>query len=160
MNALVASIIRTLVPHIVTQVASLFLMINIHVPADILLQLSTLGGVVLFALYYGGVRVLEQQWPGLGILLGLPSSPDTYSKGDPASVPAPAVDNSDFLKALQNISVAPASIDIHAATETVFPAAAVAAAQAAVEPAPLDVHVDLPDASPAPAAPEVPVPTV
>jgi hypothetical protein len=130
MNALVASVIRTLVPHIVTQLASLFLMINIQVPDDIRLQLSAVVGFVLFAIYYGGIRVLEQQWPALGILLGLPSSPDTYSKGDPAATTSPAASTP-----LDVPAVAEATLSLNdVAPASTFPSAAVNAALAAPEP--------------------------
>jgi hypothetical protein len=50
---------------------------------------------VLTAIYYVAIRVLEQQWPGVGILLGLPSSPDTYSKAVvTAAVPSAPTANS------------------------------------------------------------------
>jgi len=145
MNALVASVIRTLVPHIVTQIASLFLMVNIHVPDDIRLQLSAVVGFVLFAIYYGGVRVLEQQWPALGILLGLPSSPDTYSKGDPAATTSPAASTPADVPA-----VAEAALSLNAAPATVFPAAKVEAALTAPEPTiePVTVTPILPAAIP------------
>lgn len=127
MNALVASIIRTLVPHIVTQLASLFLMINIHVPDDIKLQLSAVVGFVMFSIYYGGVRVLEQQWPGIGLLIGLPSSPDTYSKG--SDTPAEAAKQTSF------DATAVTAINTSALTDpapaSTFPKDAVAAAEAA-----------------------------
>jgi hypothetical protein len=80
MNALVASVIRTLVPVIVGQVASWLLLAHVVLPVAALTGLTAFVGGLLTAIYYVGVRVLEQQWPSLGILLGLPSSPDTYSK--------------------------------------------------------------------------------
>jgi len=129
MNALVASVIRTLVPHVVAQIASLFLMVNIHVPADILLQLSAVVGFVLFSTYYVGVRVLEQQWPQFGLLLGLTASPDTYSKGDPAATTSPAASTPADVPA-----VAEKTLTLDAAPATVFPAAKVEAAQSVPEP--------------------------
>lgn len=80
MNALVASVIRTLVPVIVGQVAAWLLLINVTLPSTALDGLSSFLGAALTAIYYVGVRVLEQQWPWAGVLLGLTASPDTYSK--------------------------------------------------------------------------------
>jgi hypothetical protein len=80
MNSLVASVIRTLVPVAVGQVASWFLLLHVVLPKDAEAGLATFLGGALTAIYYVAVRVLEQQWPTFGILLGLPSSPDTYSK--------------------------------------------------------------------------------
>ncbi len=86
MNALVASVIRTLVPVAVGQVASWLLLAHVVLPAPDLNGLSAFIGGLLTAIYYVAVRVLEQQWPTFGILLGLPSSPDTYSKSAAAAV--------------------------------------------------------------------------
>jgi hypothetical protein len=93
MNALVASVIRTLVPVIVGQVAAWLLLINVKLPADALDGLSSFLGAALTAIYYVGVRVLEQQWPQAGVLLGLTASPDAYSKST-ANVTAPSADTS------------------------------------------------------------------
>lgn len=89
MNALVASVIRTYVPVIVGQVASWLLLAHIVLPAPALVGLTAFVGGLLTAIYYGGVRILEQQWPSFGVLLGLTASPDTYSKStETAAVPA------------------------------------------------------------------------
>lgn len=111
MNALVASVIRTLVPNIVTQVVSWLLLAHVVLPPALLAELSSAVGFALFAIYYVGVRVLEQQWPSLGILLGLPSSPDTYSKDNAAqsaataAVPAaPTVNTAPVLTALAPVA--------------------------------------------------------
>ncbi len=98
MNALVASVIRTIVPVAVGQVASWLLLAHVVLPAAALSGLSTFLGGALTAIYYVAVRVLEQQWPAVGILLGLPSSPDTYSRSnataaEPAA-PAPSIPES------------------------------------------------------------------
>lgn len=151
MNSLVASVIRTLVPHVVTQIASLFLMVNIHVPEDILLQLSAVVGFVLFSTYYVGVRVLEQQWPQLGLLLGLSASPDTYSKGDPAATTSPAASTPADVPA-----VAEATLSLNDAPATTFPKAAVDAAVEAnsdLPLAPLPVAT-APEVTPVPPAPD------
>jgi hypothetical protein len=100
MNALVASVIRTYTPIIVGQIAAWFILIHVPLdPATVVALTAVIGGL-LSAIYYTLVRVLEQQWPGAGVLLGLTASPDTYSKGEPApaevakqtSIEATAVD--------------------------------------------------------------------
>jgi hypothetical protein len=114
MNALVASVIRTLVPVIVGQVAAWLLLINVKLPADALDGLSSFLGAALTAIYYVGVRVLEQQWPQAGVLLGLTASPDAYSKSasvTPASADTstPAVSTGPGTD-VQSEAVAPAAV--------------------------------------------------
>lgn len=89
MNALVASVIRTYTPIIVGQVAAWFILIHVPLDPQTEIALTAVVGGLLSAIYYTLVRVLEQQWPGIGVLLGLTSSPDTYSKGDPKGTEAP-----------------------------------------------------------------------
>ena len=92
MNPLVASVIRTLVPVAVGQVSSWLLLVNVDLTPDARTGLGAFLGGLLTAIYYVGVRIIEQQWPGVGVLLGLPKSPDTYSKDtQPAAVATPAV---------------------------------------------------------------------
>lgn len=88
MNSLVASVIRTIIPAAVGQLGAWLLLAHIVLPQSALDGLSTFLGFLLTAIYYVGVRVLEQQWPYVGILLGLPSSPDTYSKSSAAATAA------------------------------------------------------------------------
>lgn len=152
MNALVASVIRTYTPIIAGQLGAWLIMIHMPVNPNLAVLLTALVGGGLSLAYYTLVRVLEQQWPMLGLLLGVPQSPDTYSKGDPASAPAAQsvvadkiVDNSDFMNAVRNLP-APAS--------TTFPSAALVPA----EPAPIAVKVELPEPTPA-VLPEAPAPT-
>src|SRR6059058_269793 len=85
MNALVASVIRTYTPIIVGQLAAWLILIHIPVEPSLTVLLTAIVGAVLSGAYYTLVRVLEQQWPWVGALLGLTASPDTYSKGDPAA---------------------------------------------------------------------------
>lgn len=122
MNALVASVIRTLVPAAVAQIATWALLLNITLPPAVQTSLSTFLGFALTAVYFVGVRVLEQQWPAFGILLGLAASPDTYSKGTPATA---------AVSAAPTVNPAPVA-DILAPAKT-FPAAAVDAASGAPE---------------------------
>jgi len=92
MNALVASVIRTYTPVIVGQVVGFLIMINFPVRPELTLLLMALVGGGLTLAYYTLVRILEQQWPSFGVLLGLTKSPDTYTKGnaspETAAVPA------------------------------------------------------------------------
>ena len=88
MNPLVASVIRTIVPAAVGQVAAWLALLNVPLTPDAEAGLTTFLGFAFTAIYYLIVRVVEQQWPAFGVLLGLPKSPDTYSKSvDTAAVP-------------------------------------------------------------------------
>lgn len=144
MNPLVASVIRTLIPVIVGQVASWLLLANITIPATALDGLGTFLGGILTAVYYVGVRVLEQQWPKAGILLGLTASPDTYSKGDPE---VPSRDTPSVSQPAPAIETAPATVfptaKVEAATAPVIEPVAVVpvfeAPAVVVEPAPASV---------------------
>jgi len=89
MNALVASVIRTYTPIIVGQLAAWLILIHVPVEPSLAVLLTALVGAALSGAYYTLVRVLEQQWPWFGAFLGLASSPDTYSKGDPAATTSP-----------------------------------------------------------------------
>lgn len=86
MNPLVASVIRTYTPIIVGQIGAWLIMANVPVQPELTVLLTAMVGGGLSLAYFTVVRVFEQQWPNVGILLGLPKSPDTYSKGDPAAV--------------------------------------------------------------------------
>jgi hypothetical protein len=130
MNPLVASVIRTLVPVAVGQVASWLLLLNVTLPSSAQEGLGAFLGGLLTAIYYVGVRVIEQQWPQFGLLLGLTASPDTYSKGDPAATTAPAATTPADVPA-----VAEATLSLNdVAPASTFPSAAVDAALAAPEP--------------------------
>ncbi|WP_427130285.1 hypothetical protein [Pseudarthrobacter sp. S9] len=144
MNPLVASVIRTVVPVVVGQVTSWLLLANVTLPGSAADGLSTFLGGLFTAIYYVGVRVLEQQWPQAGVLLGLTASPDTYSKGEPAPASAPAP------------ATATASVN-SPAPATIFPAAAVEAAVAAHEPVSVTPEPVAPIYE-APAVPAEPVP--
>ena len=147
MNALVASVIRTIIPVVVGQVASWLLLLNIVLPKDAEAGLSAFLGGLLTAIYYVAVRILEQQWPSFGILLGLTASPDTYSKStEAAAVPAAPTVNpapvADILAPVADASIpAPAPAvsfsDIQAKIDAVLaPAPAVEPAPAAVPATP------------------------
>jgi len=84
-NALALSIIRTYVPIGVGALVSWFLTIGLDIDAD------GQAGLIVFltglsqAVYYAAVRALETRWPGVGVLLGVAKTPDTYSKGAEAA---------------------------------------------------------------------------
>ena len=97
MNTLALSLIRTYAPILVGAFASWLLTVGLDIDSE------TQAGLVIFltgllqAVYYTVVRLAEQKFPGIGVLLGAAKSPDAYSKGEePASVDAgPDVDVSD-----------------------------------------------------------------
>lgn len=79
LSTLIPSLIRTYTPVIVGQVVSWLLMLNIVLPSQAQAGLAVFLGGFLTAIYYTIVRLLEQRFPGVGVLLGLPKSPDSYS---------------------------------------------------------------------------------
>ena len=97
MNTLALSLIRTYAPILVGAFASWLLTVGLDIDSE------TQAGLVIFltgllqAVYYTVVRLAEQKFPGIGVLLGAAKSPDAYSKGEePAVVDAdPDVDVSD-----------------------------------------------------------------
>jgi hypothetical protein len=96
-NTLALSLIRTYAPILVGAFASWLLTVGLDIDSE------TQAGLVIFltgllqAVYYTVVRLAEQRFPGIGVLLGAAKSPDAYSKGEePAAVEADAdVDVSD-----------------------------------------------------------------
>lgn len=74
-NSLVTSIIRTVVPSLAGLIFGWLVSINFSIPG---VSEPLLEGVLTFAfgaVYYFGVRLLEQKWPKLGWLLGRPVQP-------------------------------------------------------------------------------------
>lgn len=82
MNNFVPSLIRTYVPLAVAALVT-WLASSLHIVIDPSSQagLVALALSVVFAVYYGGVRLLERRWPKFGHLLG--------SKAQPVYPPAP-----------------------------------------------------------------------
>jgi len=84
-NTLALSLIRTYAPILVGAFASWLLTVGLDIDSE------TQAGLVIFltgllqAVYYTVVRVLEQKFPGIGVLLGAAKSPDAYSKGEEAA---------------------------------------------------------------------------
>lgn len=77
-----ASLIRTVVPAIVGQVAGFFVAIGLPLEDDGKAALGLFLGLVLTTIYYSLIRLIEQKLPNFGWLLGFNKSPDSYSKGD------------------------------------------------------------------------------
>lgn len=97
MSDLVASLIRTAVPGLVGLVVGWLATLGVILPPEAKDSLGLLVAFVAAFLWYLLVRLLEQKWPALGVLLGVPKQP-IYSSAaatpsDPAvitNVPAPA----------------------------------------------------------------------
>lgn len=107
MQTVIPSLIRTYTPVIVGQLVSWLLMLNIVLPPQAQAGLAVFLGGFLTAIYYTFIRLLEQRFPGVGVLLGLSKSPDSYSREDPSvfvaehSLPAYPVDELDDEEAEQ-----------------------------------------------------------
>lgn len=75
-----ASLVRTIVPAIVGQVAGFFVAIGLPLEDDGKAALGLFLGLLLTAIYYAVIRLIEQRLPNFGWLLGYNKSPDSYSK--------------------------------------------------------------------------------
>lgn len=69
------SVVRTGVPGLVAWVAGWLITVGLEVPKEV--QDWAVGGITfgLLLAYYLATRALEQRWPKLGWLLGIPSKP-------------------------------------------------------------------------------------
>jgi len=95
-NALALSAIRTVVPIIVGGLVSWLITVGVELDAEAQAGFIVFLTGLLQAVYYLVVRVVEQRWPEVGVLLGAAKTPDTYSKGDDApTVTADAVATAD-----------------------------------------------------------------
>lgn len=79
MSDYLASLIRTWVPLGVAVLIAWLSSLGIHVSDDTRSALVSGIGALVAALYYAAVRLLEQRWPWLGLLLGTTKAPTTYS---------------------------------------------------------------------------------
>jgi len=79
-KVLLASIIRTLVPLAVGQIVAWLALASVILDEPTKNALGTFLGGLVTAVYYLIIRLLEQRWPAIGVLLGLAKSPDSYSK--------------------------------------------------------------------------------
>lgn len=150
MNALVASVIRTYTPVIVGQVVGFLIMINFPVRPELTLLLMAVVGGGLTLAYYTLVRILEQQWPAFGALLGLTKTPDTYTKGNASPETAAVPANPALGAVISSVPFVPAE------TVTVEPQTLPAPQTAPVAPAEVVPEVIPPVApaeTPAPATP-------
>ena len=76
MADLVPSLIRTYVPILVGQVAAWLALKGVQLDEQTVLAAATALGGIISALYYLAVRLLEQKFPQLGILLGSTKKPE------------------------------------------------------------------------------------
>lgn len=92
MSDLIASIIRTAVPSIVGIIVGWLTTLGVTLPKQQEENLSLLIAFAAGLLWYVIVRALEQKWPALGVLLGVPKQP-AYGTAQPkADVVAPAAE--------------------------------------------------------------------
>lgn len=84
-NALVPSLIRTWVPLFVGQLVAWLVTLGIisegTITPEMQAGLSGFLGLVLTGAYYTVIRLLEQRWPQIGILLGSTQQPVDYASG-------------------------------------------------------------------------------
>lgn len=73
------SIVRTLVPVIVGQIAAYLATIGIILPEDVMAAVTVILGFAFTTIWYLAVRFLEQKFPKLGILLGWAAVPESYT---------------------------------------------------------------------------------
>lgn len=81
MTVFVISLIRTNVPILVGAFVTWLISLGIEVPEEGLVGLTVFFVALISGLYYLVVRLLEERFPVVGILLGFAKSPDSYSKG-------------------------------------------------------------------------------
>jgi hypothetical protein len=90
-SSIVVGIIRTYVPLVVAVLVGWLASLGIVVSDDARSALVTGIGAIGGALYYAGVRLLEQRWPFLGLLLGAAKAPTYIDESgnhvDPPVVP-------------------------------------------------------------------------
>lgn len=86
----VLSLVRTWVPIVVGSVVSWLAGLGLDVNTDAKGAMTVLMTAILIGLYYTVVRLLEKQFPWIGVLLGVPaqpvySAPVTTSNGGTAT---------------------------------------------------------------------------
>jgi len=90
------SYLRTAVPLLVAAIASWLVGLGIDVTDELKELISTAIGALIGTIWYVIVRQLEKRWPALGVLIGYPKSPDSYSAspaGELAEAQATAATN-------------------------------------------------------------------
>jgi hypothetical protein len=89
MNALLARLIRTLVPIGVGSAIGWLASLGVVVSNDGRAALVTAVSALASALYYALITWAEDRWPAVGWLLGLAQTPDSYSRGTTPTTPGP-----------------------------------------------------------------------
>lgn len=73
------SVIRTVVPVLVTAIAAWFLRFGVNLDNE---ALTTLLSALVGGAYYSLVRWAEEKWPQVGVLLGRKGTPSYEAAGD------------------------------------------------------------------------------
>lgn len=81
MTTFVISLIRSNVAPLVGALATWLIQLGLEVPEDAKQGLITFLFFFLSGIYYLIVRLLEERFPQVGIMLGYAKTPDSYSKG-------------------------------------------------------------------------------
>jgi len=81
MTTFVISLIRSNVAPLVGALATWLISLGLTVPEEAKQGLITFLFFFLSGIYYLVVRLLEEKYPQVGILLGYAKTPDSYSKG-------------------------------------------------------------------------------
>lgn len=81
MKIFVISLIRTVTPAIVGALSSFLVGLGIELEPEAYSALTGFLFILFTGIYYALIRLLEEKVPQIGVLLGYPASPDSYSKG-------------------------------------------------------------------------------
>ena len=73
------SIVRTITPVIVGQIAAYLATIGVVLPDDVMSAVTVVFGFIFTSVYYIVVRWLEQKFPKIGVLLGWAAVPTSYT---------------------------------------------------------------------------------
>lgn len=86
MTVFIISFVRTVTPTLVGALSAWLVSLGITLPDEAYTALISFLFVVFTGLYYLVVRLLEERFPQVGILLGIAKSPDSYSNGPGVAV--------------------------------------------------------------------------
>ena len=92
MNTLILSLIRTYSPIVIGAFVAWLITLGIELDPETQAGLIVTLTGVLQALYYTAVRLAEQRFPGVGVLLGSKKTPDSYSTDQ--TIPGEVVEES------------------------------------------------------------------
>jgi len=95
MNTLILSLIRTYAPIVVGALAAWLLTLGVNLDAGAQTGLIVFLTGLLQAVYYTAVRLAEQRWPGVGVLLGAAKTPDSYSNDQ--TIPGEVIEDHGIL---------------------------------------------------------------